>query len=118
PEQVRGDLHAVDVRSDVYSLGVILHELLSGQHPYPIDRMRLADAARTICERAPVRLGTIDKALRGDIETIVCKCLDKDPERRYAGASALADDVAHFLAGRPIQARPPTLIYQVRKLVV
>ncbi|HWL93523.1 MAG TPA: serine/threonine-protein kinase, partial [Phycisphaerae bacterium] len=117
PEQVRGEFLEIDVRSDVYSLGVVLHELLSGTLPYPIDRARLAMAAQTICEQPPTRLSTLDRSLRGDVETIVLKALEKDPERRYANVSALADDIGRHLSDQPIQARPPTLTYQFGKLI-
>lgn len=117
PEQVRGELQDVDVRSDVYSLGVVLHELLCGKLPYPIDRLRLAEAARTICETAPAKLSTINPQLRGDIETIVLKALQKEPARRYAGVSALGEDIERMLADQPILARPPTLSYQLNRLV-
>lgn len=117
PEQVRGNRMEFDVRSDVYSLGVVLHELLSGKLPYPIDRLRLAEAARTICETPPVRLSVVDPHLRGDIETIVLKALEKNPARRYSSVSALAEDIERMLADQPILARPPTLRYQLRKLV-
>ncbi len=117
PEQVRGDLNEVDIRSDVYSLGVVLYELLSGRLPYAIDRTRLTEAARTICETPPLRLSSMDRALGGDLETIVLKALEKSPDRRYSSASAFAEDIARFLANQPILARPPTFTYQIRKFV-
>ncbi len=117
PEQVRGDAGAIDVRSDVYSLGVMLYELLTGRLPYALDRRQLVESARTICEVAPARPGTIDDSLRGDLETILLKSLEKDPDRRYGSVAALADDLERYLADAPIQARPATLRYQLGKLI-
>ncbi|HKQ50216.1 MAG TPA: tetratricopeptide repeat protein [Phycisphaerae bacterium] len=117
PEQVRGDPAEVDVRSDIYSLGVVLYELLTGRLPYSIERRSLPEAARTICEQAPAALSSIDRDLRGDLETIVRKALEKEPGQRYSSAAALAEDIGRLLANQPILARPPTMTYQLRKLV-
>jgi serine/threonine protein kinase/Tfp pilus assembly protein PilF len=117
PEQVRGDPSEVDVRSDIYSLGVVLYELLSGRLPYPVERLSLPQAARTICEQPPTQLSSIDRSLRGDVATIVYKALEKDPDQRYSSAAALADDIGRLLGNQPILARPPTMTYQLRKLV-
>lgn len=115
PEQVTGRSESVDTRSDVYSLGVVLYELLAGKLPYPVTGVSITEAARTIRETEPRRLSTVDRALRGDIETIVAKALDKDRERRYTSASELAADIRRYLADEPIIARPPSATYQLRK---
>ncbi len=117
PEQVAGDPRALDTRSDIYSLGVILYELLCGQLPYEVRRTSLARAAQVIREEPPRRLSSADVRLRGDVETIVLKALEKDRARRYASAAELADDLRRYLADQPVTARPPTLTYQLRKLV-
>ena len=115
PEQAAGDPAALDPRSDVYALGVVLFELLAGRLPYSLQGLPMAEAARVIHERDPDRLGSVNTAMRGDVETIVAKALEKDKARRYASAAALAADLRRFLAGEPIAARPASAWYQFRK---
>src|SRR5262249_41988983 len=115
PEQVAADPDALDTRSDVYTLGVILYQLLTGRLPYEVAGKPAREAARVITEREPARLGSVDKALRGDLETVVARALEKDRERRYSSADALADDVERYLRGDPILARPASALYQLKK---
>ncbi|MFO0962566.1 MAG: serine/threonine-protein kinase [Phycisphaerales bacterium] len=115
PEQVSGDPLAVGVRSDVYALGVLLFEALTGQKPLDLSGRSLPEAVRIVADEEPTRLGTLDRTLRGDLETIVARCLEKDPQRRYASAGALGEDLRRHLAHLPIEARPPSTAYQVAK---
>lgn len=115
PEQVRGDNRAVDTRSDVYALGVILYELTTGQLPYHIRGKPLAEAARIISTDDPTLPGTCIRALKGDIETIILRALEKEPDRRYQSAADLAADLRRHLGDLPIVARPATTSYQLRK---
>lgn len=117
PEQARGDTWEIDSRTDVYALGVVLFELLSGQRPYDLGTT-LVQAVQTICEKPPRPLRPSDPgadSIDGDLRTIAEKALEKEPDRRYASAAALADDIERYLANRPILAHPPSTLYQLRK---
>jgi predicted Ser/Thr protein kinase len=117
PEQVLGDAAGIDMRSDVYTLGVILFELLTGRLPYHIQDLPVLEMARVICDEEAIRLGSIHAAYRGDVESIACKALEKDRKRRYASAAALASDIRRHLHNEPILARPPSALYNLRKFV-
>jgi len=114
PEQVGGEREALDLRTDVYSLGVVLYRLLTGALPHDLAGSSLPEAARAIREDAPARPGLLDTRLRGDLETIVLTALEKEPARRYASAAALWEDLQRYLRGEAVLARPPSLTYQLR----
>ncbi len=118
PEQARGAIDAIDVRTDVYALGVMLYETLTGQRPYDVARASLLEAVRVICEEAPRPMAVSlsgARRLDPDVETIVGKALQKEPDRRYASAAAFAEDIERYLDAQPIMARPPSAVYQARK---
>lgn len=113
PEQTVGDSADVDVRSDVYALGVVGYELLARQLPYQLPGRDPFAIVQCIREQAPAPLGTHVPAARGDIEVVFGKALEKQRERRYDGASELAEDIRRCLDFQPIRARPPSLGYRL-----
>jgi serine/threonine protein kinase/Tfp pilus assembly protein PilF len=119
PEQIRGNTDEIDQRTDVYALGVVLYELVTGKLPYDLAGAQVVEAARVICEEAPRSLtGTFVGTRRLDLDviTIAEKCLEKEPRRRYQTAAQLGEDVQRFLANQPILARPPSVAYHLRKV--
>ncbi|MBG81494.1 MAG: hypothetical protein CMJ39_12410 [Phycisphaerae bacterium] len=116
PEQVEADPNDIDTRSDVYALGVIFFELLTHTLPYDVRQAAVHEAARVVKEEEPTRISTIDRQLRGDVETIALKALEKDRRRRYQSAVELEQDIARYLSGDPIEARPASMVYRLGKL--
>ena len=114
PEQARGDSVAVDTRSDVYSLGVLAYEVLCGVLPYEIGGRSLVDSLDVILNAAPRRPSSVMGELDADLEAILLKALEKEPERRYSTAGELAADLRRFLQGEPVTARPPSFAYHAR----
>ncbi len=115
PEQALGDPSALDTRSDVYALGVILYQLLAGRLPYDINRFAIAEAVRVIREEDPSPLSSINRSFRGDIETIVAKALEKERTRRYTTVGDMAEDLRRHLRNEPIVARPASAAYRAGK---
>ncbi|MCB9881900.1 MAG: protein kinase [Planctomycetes bacterium] len=141
PEQANPGALAVDTRSDVYSLGVVLFELLTGRLPFAPERLRRSsvfELYRILNEEPPPRpsacvtrfenpseiaekhqteLHTLQRRLRGDLDWIVLKALEKEPDRRYASPLALAEDIERYLRHEPVEASPPSRFYRARKYV-
>jgi tetratricopeptide (TPR) repeat protein/tRNA A-37 threonylcarbamoyl transferase component Bud32 len=119
PEQVRGE--TVTTASDVYSLGVLLYELLAGRRPYEVPTDSLEKIVQVVCEaepRAPSEGAASSRPeLRGDLDTIVLKALRKEPERRYRTAHELSEDLRRHLEGLPVTARADTIRYRTGKFV-
>ncbi|HRY46998.1 MAG TPA: protein kinase [Candidatus Paceibacterota bacterium] len=143
PEQAEMSGLDIDTRSDIYALGVLLYELLTGRTPFDardLARAGLDECRRTIREQEPARpstrLATLTHAelnttaqqrrtdagrlihlVRGDLDWIVMKCLEKDRSRRYETANALATDIQRYLSNEPVMARPPSNLYRLQKLL-
>ncbi len=115
PEQASGNRSELDTRSDIYSLGVILQELLTGKLPHDLQDRSIPEAARIIRDEEPTRLSSVNADFRGDLETITSKALEKDKNRRYQSATELGADIRRYLNDEPIAARPATTLYQFRK---
>jgi tetratricopeptide (TPR) repeat protein len=115
PEQATGDPRALDTRSDVYALGVLFYELLSGRLPYDLADKSIPQILRVIGEEEPSRLSMISRVFRGDLDTIAAKALEKEKDRRYQTAAELAADIRHYLKDEPIVARPASTFYQLKK---
>ncbi len=117
PEQVDGAPDQVDIRTDIYSLGVLLFRLLTGVPPYEVQG-RIRDVLSNITTVPPTRPRTIRPDIDEDLETIILKCLNKDPRDRYQSVAAMVDDLQRYSANQPILARPPSTTYHLKKFVV
>ncbi|MCA9127303.1 MAG: serine/threonine protein kinase [Planctomycetales bacterium] len=140
PEQAQFNQLDIDTRSDIYSLGVLLYELLTGAPPFDRDRLRTAafdEIIRIIREEEPPRpsarlstlgkdaelvsqsrgtdVSTLGRLVRGDVDLIVMKAMEKDRGRRYESASGLAADLKRYLDGQPIEARPASVLYRLSR---
>ena len=114
PEQVGGDPRAIDIRTDIYSLGVMLYRSLTGHWPYAVDGS-LSDQIRNIKHTLPLAPSRRTRFIDPDVDTIVLTSLAKESERRYQSASALESDISAYLAGQPISARRASVWYVLRK---
>jgi len=114
PEQLDGQA-PVDARADVYALGVILYELLAHRLPIDTRTAGLAQAAHRVLTEVPQPLGRLDRRLRGDLEAIVGKALEKDPDRRYPSVTALTAEIRRFQQGLPIEARGDSVLYRLQR---
>ncbi|MFM7808037.1 MAG: protein kinase domain-containing protein, partial [Planctomycetota bacterium] len=113
PEQFDADPNDLDIRSDVYALGVVLYELLAGAPPYDLRKKPIHEAARIVREEDPARIA----GLPNELNIVVSKALAKDRTQRYGSAAELSQDIERWLDGEPIAARAPGLVASMRRLV-
>ncbi|MBI1898602.1 MAG: serine/threonine protein kinase [Acidobacteria bacterium] len=116
PEQLLGK--KITTSSDVYSLGLLLYELLTGRRAQPCGGKALDAVLRTVCAEAPPKPSSVaGKGLAGDLDAITMRAIEKEPERRYGSAEELSAEIDRYLAGRPVLAQEPTLGYLARRFV-
>lgn len=113
PEQALGNIHQLTRRSDVYSLGASFYEALCGHPPFEADST--VALLYMVLEKEPVSMRGIDASIPRDIDTVVLKCLEKEPDRRYDSARAFAEDLQRYLDGEPVQAQQASVLYRLQK---
>ncbi|UCC98429.1 MAG: protein kinase [Phycisphaerales bacterium] len=116
PEQAAGRPDLIDVRTDVYSLGVILYRMLTGQYPYDVTGSTL-EVLQNIQQAEPVRPRQIIRKFDSDVEAILLTALAKEPDQRYHSAADLKSDIEHWLEGRPIRVKCVSTTYLLRKII-
>jgi serine/threonine protein kinase len=117
PDLCGGDASAADARADTYALGAVLYEMLTLEPAFDLRGMAVHEAIRTIREGSPKRASLVQPALRGDLEAIVMKALERLPVLRYQSPASLAADLQAFLDGGPVGARKQTVLYRLQRYV-